>query len=156
VDPGPFLYYILDESGEPQGTNNALVWAEWFERRPDRVVLQTVIRRGRVMEETLARRRRGVAISTVFLGLDHAFLGGPPVLWESMIFGGPFDGECDRYTSKLAALEGHVAMVERCQAVRRLPRRLKLALAKRADWTSKRRLTPRERRVLKRFDLRHA
>ena len=33
----------------------------------------------------------GVAISTVFLGLDHGF-GGEVLLFETMVFGGPYDG----------------------------------------------------------------
>ncbi len=32
-----------------------------------------------------------VRISTVFLGLDHSFAGGPPMLFETMIFGGAHD-----------------------------------------------------------------
>jgi len=31
---------------------------------------------------------KGVRVSTVFLGLDHAFGEGPPLLFETMIFGG--------------------------------------------------------------------
>jgi hypothetical protein len=49
-----------------------------------------------------------VRISTVFLGIDHNHSGrGPPVLWETMIFGGPHDGYQRRYTSRGAAFEGH-------------------------------------------------
>lgn len=33
----------------------------------------------------------GVRVSTVFLGINHAWLGGPPVLFETMIFGGVLD-----------------------------------------------------------------
>jgi hypothetical protein len=53
-------------------------------------------------------------VSTVFLGLDHNILGmGPPVLFESMIFGGKYDGEMQRYTSYLDAKDGHEAMVKK-------------------------------------------
>jgi len=47
---------------------------------------------GRFMEE--AERHvaetmvEGVRVSTVFLGLDHEFGEGPPILFETMIFGG--------------------------------------------------------------------
>lgn len=55
-------------------------------------------------------------VSTVFLGLDHRHFGdGPPVLWETLIFDGPLDGEMWRYTSEDAAKQGHekaVAMVK--------------------------------------------
>lgn len=46
-------------------------------------------------------------VSTVFLGLDHSFDGGTPVLWETMIFGGKEDMYQDRYTSYEEALVGH-------------------------------------------------
>lgn len=52
-----------------------------------------------------------VFISTVFLGLDHAFPWDEdqtPVLWETMIFGGEHDQSYqERYTSYEDALEGH-------------------------------------------------
>lgn len=48
-------------------------------------------------------------ISTVFLGLDHAFISGlhDPVLWETMIFGGKHDMTCERYSSLELAIKGH-------------------------------------------------
>lgn len=50
---------------------------------------------------------RTVRVSTVFLALNHQFVNGPPILWETMVFGGPTDGDMDRYASVLAALGGH-------------------------------------------------
>ena len=46
-------------------------------------------------------------VSTVFLGLDHSWSGGKPVLWETMIFGGEHDEYQARYTTYEDALEGH-------------------------------------------------
>lgn len=37
-----------------------------------------------------------VKVSTVFLGIDHAYDEGPPMLFETMIFGGEHDDYCDR------------------------------------------------------------
>lgn len=63
-------------------------------------------------------------VSTVFLGLDHGFPlsiepgareGYEPVLFESMIFGGPLDGEQARYRTWDEAARGHAAMVEVAQ-----------------------------------------
>jgi hypothetical protein len=146
-------YYILDESGEPVEVDDVLVWAPWFETSHDtRVVLQTrVDRRGRVEERPLTRGRGGVQVSTIFLALDHAFDDGPPVLWETMVFGGPLHGEMMRYRSKLAALTGHERMIARVQAIRRLPRRVKRAISKRNAGRS---LTFRERRQVARFERR--
>jgi hypothetical protein len=41
----------------------------------------------RVAETELGQAR----ISTVFLGIDHQFFGGKPLLFETMIFGGQHD-----------------------------------------------------------------
>ncbi len=46
-------------------------------------------------------------VSTVFLGLDHAFGGGPPMLFETMIFGGDHDEYCERYATVEEARAGH-------------------------------------------------
>lgn len=49
-----------------------------------------------------------VRVSTVFLCMDHAWIGEPgPVLWETMIFGGEHDMYQERYTSHEDALAGH-------------------------------------------------
>jgi hypothetical protein len=38
-----------------------------------------------------------IFISTVFLGLDHRYSGtGPPIVFETMVFGGPNDGYQER------------------------------------------------------------
>ena len=54
----------------------------------------------------------GVHVSTVFLSLNHAFGQGPPVLFETMIFGGPHDDYQERYTTVEEAREGHRRAVE--------------------------------------------
>jgi len=47
-------------------------------------------------------------VSTVFLGVDQHFRNhGPPILWETKIFGGPHDGYREKYSSREAALAGH-------------------------------------------------
>jgi hypothetical protein len=54
-----------------------------------------------------------VDISTVWMGLDHNFLAnGPPLIFETMIFGGVLDGECWRYATEREAREGHARAVE--------------------------------------------
>ncbi|KKL54171.1 hypothetical protein LCGC14_2268060 [marine sediment metagenome] len=49
----------------------------------------------------------GQQVSTVWTGLDRRFLDGPPLIFETMIFGGPHDQYCDRYSNEEAALDGH-------------------------------------------------
>ncbi len=56
-----------------------------------------------------------VAISTVFLGIDMGFacFGGPPILFETRIIGGEYDGDTQRYSSYQQANAGHTEMVRR-------------------------------------------
>ena len=91
--------YIL-EGRTPVVCDDLLKWGAWFETA-DRHVLQTV--------------QDDVRVSTVFLGLDHSFGNGPPLLFESMVFGGPHDQELmDRYSTWEEAEAGHSKM---CSAV---------------------------------------
>lgn len=49
-----------------------------------------------------------IEVSTVWLGLDHQYLDGPHITWETMIFGGPYSSEViDRYTTRAQAINGH-------------------------------------------------
>lgn len=48
-----------------------------------------------------------VSVSTVFLGMDHSFGGGDPVLFETMIFGGEHDQYQERYCTWDEAEKGH-------------------------------------------------
>jgi hypothetical protein len=52
------------------------------------------------------------SVSTVFLGLDHNFSGkGDPLLFETMIFGGPLDEHQRRYATWDQAERGHAEAV---------------------------------------------
>jgi len=58
----------------------------------------------------------GVTVSTVWLGIDHAYGGGPPLIFETMVFGGDHDEDVWRYATEDEARLGHasvVAMLER-------------------------------------------
>jgi hypothetical protein len=132
--------YILDENGEPMIEPDLMRWARWYEDFEYR----------RLARDDLGAR--GV-VSTIFLGLDHSFdRGALPVLWESMIFGGPHDGEQFRYTSRREALDGHAALVEACRIT---PRRIVFYfwvydLARRLLAYLKPQFQPKQRRVRKR------
>lgn len=88
--------YILDESGEPIKCESLKEWGEWM-GRIDRSVVQTIL-------------DTGTRISTVFLGLDHGHGSGPPLLYETMVFGGPMNQEEQRYSTRREALAGHARM----------------------------------------------
>jgi hypothetical protein len=53
-----------------------------------------------------------VRVSTVWLGLDHNWSGqGPPLIFETMVFGGVMDEDQWRYPTEAAALSGHDRVV---------------------------------------------
>ena len=93
--------YILNDNGEPVAEPDMMKWAEWYETsRKARVVKQEQIGESRV--------------STVFLALDHSWMKGPPVLWETMVFGGKLDQDQARCAGNREQAEAmHREMVER-------------------------------------------
>lgn len=67
----------------------------------------------RVAEDTLPDGRW---ISTVWLGINHQYGDGPPLIFETMVF--PSRGEwaeeyCERYSTEEEALAGHAHVLER-------------------------------------------
>lgn len=83
--------YIL-EGKIPKQCDDISEWARQFQTQ-NRIVEQTKI--------------GNVKISTVFLGVDHSFDGGKPLLFETMIFGGDEDGYQERYSTWDEAVIGH-------------------------------------------------
>ena len=57
-------------------------------------------------------------VSTVWLGLDHSFGLGPPIIFETMVFGGEYDQYCTRYSTKEQARAGHKRVVADLRAGR--------------------------------------
>jgi hypothetical protein len=52
-------------------------------------------------------------VSTVWLGLDHNWSReGPPIIFETMTFGGRYDQEQMRYATEDQAQKGHREAVE--------------------------------------------
>ncbi|KKN75895.1 hypothetical protein LCGC14_0376030 [marine sediment metagenome] len=94
--------YILDENHQLIECDDLMKWANWFENA-----------KRRVAKTTLAN---DVMVSTVFLGLDHNFGKGTPILFETMIFGGEFDQEMDRYSTWDEAEKGHEKMVAKAKS----------------------------------------
>jgi len=85
-------WYVLDVDKTPRKVS-LMQGAAALENK-DRIVANIVIGKAR--------------ISTIFLGLDHNYWGkGPPVLFETMIFGGPEDQYQERYSTWDEAKEGH-------------------------------------------------
>ena len=60
-----------------------------------------------------------LSVSTVWLGIDHGWrAGGPPIIFETMIFGGEHNQERTRYATEAEAIEGHNRTVADVQAGR--------------------------------------
>jgi len=97
-------YYILE--GKEVVACDMRTWAQWF---CDSIDLQ------RVAATTIG----DVSISTVFLGRNHAFNGGPPMIFETMVFGDPFDQEMERCSTWEQAESQHAAMCERVRLAMR-------------------------------------
>jgi len=96
---------MLDEKNNPIPAGDTLEYAEWV-KTYDRCVEKTVT-------------PSGYCVSTVFLGMDHQMswgdAAGPPVLWETMVFGpgGTGDDDMNRYISWKEAVRGHWRMVKK-------------------------------------------
>lgn len=83
-----------------------LKWADWLEAHAKEVRLaQTFIRRYLVF--------RQYRVSTIFLGLDHSFGVGPPLVFETMVFGkGRANQYQERYSTYDKAIAGHARVVK--------------------------------------------
>jgi hypothetical protein len=82
--------WYYNRAGEPVSLEE---WAHLFEDVSYRRVAETTI--------------GDVWVSTVFLGFDHQMFDGPPLIFETMIFGGNHDGEQWRYSTEAEALANH-------------------------------------------------
>ena len=89
--------YILDGQ-TPVECEDLLKWGAWLETANRHVALT---------------KKDGIKVSTVFLGLDHSFGGAPPILFETMIFGGKHDEDQSRYATWKEAVAGHKAMCKK-------------------------------------------
>ena len=58
-----------------------------------------------------------VEVSTVFLGLNHGDERGDK-WFETMVFGGPLNGEQERYETWVEAEAGHAAVIARVLAMK--------------------------------------
>lgn len=99
-------YYVLDENKNVVAESDLKKWSAFFEDFDNRRIDETIT--------------RGIRISTVFLGMDHNWGEGDPLVFETMAFAqmsGTDDlseicGEFfNRYSTYADALEGHAKIV---------------------------------------------
>jgi len=95
--------YILVH-GEPVLEPDLLKWSRWLAGNDkDRIVEQTKL--------------GTIKVSTVFVGWDRSFGDGPPLLYETMVFGSDDNREeMECYSTRKEAEAGHRQMVERVKA----------------------------------------
>jgi hypothetical protein len=102
------IYYILDADHQPVPVDDVLTWGRWFENFDNRCVARTEV-------------APGIVVSTICLGIDHNFFGGPPILFETMTGSGyGWDGEV-RYASWAEAERGHWRIVEHIRSLLQAP-----------------------------------
>lgn len=78
-------HYVL--RGHEPVQASLLEWAAFFENVDNRRVAEAYVGEW---------HRKPSLVSAVFLGIDHDFLGdGPPILFQTIVFGGPLHGEND-------------------------------------------------------------
>lgn len=74
-------------------------------------------RRSSITDHRVARTNvRGIDVSTAWLGLDHNVGCGPPFIFETMTFDGPWSGEYQRYSTEENAIRGHLNVIDRLRA----------------------------------------
>lgn len=99
-------YFILD-GHKAIVCEDPMTWAKSFEDADSRVAKTDM---GKLFK---TNRFEPVMVSTVFLGLNHRWDDGPPLIFETMIFGGEFDQEQWRYSTWEEAEEGHKRAVKK-------------------------------------------
>ena len=97
--------YILDGKVAVP-CEDLMTWGKWFENAKRTVAKDEI-------ENPNDLTDKSTMISTIFLGLDHSFGGGEPLLFETMVFGGVLDGEQERCTTWEQAEQMHADMVKR-------------------------------------------
>lgn len=93
-------YYWWDKETDKVEETNVTNWAKSYEVILDRIVKQDQI--------------GPYFVSTVFLGLNHAFGEGPPLIFETMVFSNQDYGNAlyeERYSTPSDAREGHARAV---------------------------------------------
>jgi len=88
-------YYIL--LGRTPIAVTVEAWAKWMQIAERHVACDDIGKAG---------------VSTVFLGLDHGMRNNAdPLIFETLVFGGPLDGEMRRYSTWAEAERGHQEVV---------------------------------------------
>lgn len=101
-------YYILDGK-TPVVEPDLKKWCVWMEAHQG----EQIVRQDFVTPKDADGLLEDVYVSTVFLAFDHNVFNdsGPPLLFETMVFGGPHDQEQRRCTTWEEAEQIHAEMI---------------------------------------------
>ena len=91
------MNYILDGK-TPVHEPDIIKWGAWMETANRSVDVDVVL--------------DNIAVSTVFLGIDHNMIGAGPILFETMVFYNGDGRDQYRYSTWEEAEEGHKKVVE--------------------------------------------
>jgi len=99
-------YYTIDEQHVVHGPFPFEGWVEWAKRMENLLEFEAVCRVGETHIDG------DCWVSTAFMRRINSFFGGPPKLFETMVFGGEYDGYEWRYSTWAEAAEGHRRVVD--------------------------------------------
>ncbi len=102
IEPGASAYRLVGRRVVPCDITE---WAGYFSVTNEAGLNKRVVARNEFFGGE-------VAVSTVFLGLNHDWGGGPPLLFETMIFGGSHADEQWRCSTYAQAEEQHKKALE--------------------------------------------
>lgn len=95
------LYVLEDDGRTPRATQDVVEWGRCLDG-PHQQVAEDIVGEARV--------------STVFLGVETSGMT-PPLLFETMVFGGALGGEQSRYATYEEAVAGHARVLARLFAL---------------------------------------
>lgn len=107
-------WYRLDENANPVPCKSPMEYHKWHESMPPWGVWYQS-KTGCGLTVAWDKMPGGQVVSTVFLGLDHSFAGGRPLLRETMVFADEHSNEdlfVQRYHTYSEAMEGHRKLMQ--------------------------------------------
>lgn len=112
-------WWFRHKDGAIEHVGGVEEYIAWIERHAGEATFREHFRIAETLfarPEQAANPRDAIRVSTVFLSIDHGWGDGPPILYETMIFGFPEDHPLheymERYATEAEASNGHTAAVE--------------------------------------------
>lgn len=101
-----------DKEGNPLLTDDALVGSSEWERKMNEIEKLLSDKNYKIIKQEWTPDKKHW-VSTVWLGLDHNFGEGPPLIFETMVFKEGDAGELERYSTQEEALRGHKKLLKK-------------------------------------------